>query len=136
LICLPPRALKELEIKNKEVFLLEVSLDKLLSFCRLNKRFIPLPRYPGISRDISFILKQEISVKDILAALKQKAGPLLREAKVADYYQGKQIPTGFRGLTLACLYSSPERTLTDAEVQPLHSLVCETLVHAFGAQMR
>ncbi|MFA5095905.1 MAG: phenylalanine--tRNA ligase subunit beta, partial [Candidatus Omnitrophota bacterium] len=46
LICLSPRALKELEIKNKEVFLLEVSLDKLLSFCRLNKRFIPLPRYP------------------------------------------------------------------------------------------
>ncbi|MFA5144835.1 MAG: phenylalanine--tRNA ligase subunit beta [Candidatus Omnitrophota bacterium] len=130
------QALRSLEIKNRDVFLLEASLDKLFAFARPNKIFTPLPKYPGIARDISFILKEGLSVKDILALLKGKGQPLLREIRVADYYKGSQIPLGYRGLTLACLYSSNERTLTEKEVQPIHDLLCETLTRDFAAKIR
>jgi len=130
------QALDSLEIKNKDVFLTELSLDKLFSFVKLNKRFIPLSKYPGITRDISFILKESLSVKEILVLLKEKGQPLLRELRVTDYYQGKQIPAGFRGLTLSCLYASGERTLTEKEVQPQHDLLCELLSRQFEAKLR
>ncbi|MDO8661607.1 MAG: phenylalanine--tRNA ligase subunit beta [Candidatus Omnitrophota bacterium] len=133
---LSPQTLKELDVKNRDLFLLEVSLDKLFSFAKLNKRFIPLPKYPGILRDISFILKEELSVKDILALLKEKGQPLLRNVLVADYYKGKQIPAGYRGLTLSCLYASSERTLTEKEIQPLHDALCETLSQKFEVKIR
>ncbi len=136
MLSLSPQTLKDLDVKNKDVFVLEISLDKLLSFAKLNKRFIPLPKYPGILRDISFILREELSVKDILAMLKEKGQPLLRNVLVADYYKGKQIPAGYRGLTLSCLYASSERTLTEKEIQPLHDALCAGLSQKFAVKIR
>ncbi len=128
--------LDKLDIKNKDVFALELSLDRLLFFINLNKKFSHLPIYPGISRDISLILKEEISVGDMLKAIKEKGQPLLKQAAVVDYYKGKQIPPGFKGLTLSCLYRSDERTLTEAEINPVHSLICKLLADRFGSQIR
>jgi len=128
--------LDKLDIKNKDVFVLELSLNRLLFYINLNKNFVHLPIYPGISRDISLILKDEISVGDILKAIKGGGKPLLKEAAVVDYYKGKQIPSGFKGLTLSCLYRSDERTLTEAEINPVHSLICNLLAKRFGAQIR
>jgi len=129
-------ALNKLSIKNKNVFMLELSLDKVLSFCRWDKKFIPLPRYPGIARDISFVLKEDLSVQEILVLLKGKGRPLLNEIRITDYYKGRQIPAGYRGLTLSCLYSSDERTLTESEIQPTHELLCAALIREFGAKLR
>jgi phenylalanyl-tRNA synthetase beta chain len=128
--------LDKLDIKNKDVFVLEFSLGRLLFCTNLNKKFSHLPIYPGISRDISLILKEEISVGDILKAIKEEGQPLLKQAAVVDYYKGKQIPPGFKGLTLSCLYRSDGRTLTEAEINPVHSLICNLLAERFGAQNR
>ncbi len=129
-------ALNRLDIKNKDVFVLELSLDRLLSYINLNKKFSRLPIYPGIFRDISLVIKEEILVSDILETIRREGGPLLKDAKVADYYKGKQIPLGFKGLTLSCLYRSDERTLTEAEIQPVHSLICNLLSGRAGVQIR
>jgi len=128
--------LDKLDIKNKDVFVLELSLDRLIFYINLNNKFSRLPIYPGISRDISLILKDEVLAGDILEAIKRGGEPLLREVRVTDYYKGKQIPSGFKGLTLSCLYRSDERTLTEAEINPVHSLICKLLADRFGAQIR
>lgn len=133
---LGPEALDYLEIKNKDVFVLELSLDRLLTFTNLRRKFKGLPKYPGISRDISLVLKEDIAIDAILKAMRDKGLELLKEIKVVDYYKGKQIPSGFRGLTVSCLYRSDERTLTEAEVNPVHALVCKVLVDRFRAQIR
>ena len=125
-----------LAIKNRDVFLGEIILDKLFSFAQLNKKFHLLPKYPGITRDISFVLKDYFSVKEILALLKEQGRPLLSEVKVTDYYKGKQIPPGYRGLTLSCLYASGERTLTEKEIQPIHDSLCALLNREFQIKLR
>ncbi len=124
------------DIKNKDVFLAELSLDKLFRRADLKKCFVRLPLYPGITRDISLVLKEEVRAGDVLAALRESAGPLLREAGITDYYKGEQIPAGFRGLTVTCVYRSDERTLTEAEVNPLHARLCALLTERFGAKIR
>ena len=82
------------------------------------------------------ILKAEIPAEQILQAIKEKSGALLEEVKVTDFYQGKPIPPGAKGLTVSCFYRSNARTLTEAEVGPLHSLVTQYLAEKFGAQFR
>ncbi len=124
------------DIKNRDVLAAEINLGQLLPTTNLGKRFAPLPIYPGISRDISFILKDDIAVTGILEAIKEKAQPLIKEVKIADYYKGKQIPSGFKGLTISCFYRSDERTLTESEVNPLHNAVSQTLADKFKAQLR
>jgi phenylalanyl-tRNA synthetase beta chain len=63
--------LDKLDIKNKEVFAAEVALDNLLSYSQLNKKFVPLSRFPGISRDISLVLKEDVSVERVMAVIAQ-----------------------------------------------------------------
>ncbi len=133
---LSPILLDKIGVKNKNVFTLEVSLDKILAYAVLDKKYTPAPKYPGITRDISFILKTENSVKEMLNVLREKGRPLLRSLKIVNYYKGKQIPVGYRGLTLSCLYGSNERTLTEKEVQPIHNLICLALTGEFGANIR
>lgn len=128
--------LDPLDIKNKEAWATELSLDRLFSYVNLKKKFAPLPVYPGILRDISFILKDDISVDDILKAMKEKGRPLLQEVKIVDYYKGKQIPAGFKGLTISCLYRAHERTLTELEINPIHSNISSMLIERFSAQIR
>jgi phenylalanyl-tRNA synthetase beta chain len=132
---LPKNTLDKLDIKNKKLFALEVSLEKIISCAQLKKEFSAPARYPGITRDISFILKENIPVKEILTAI-QEGGALLREVKIADYYKGKQIPAGFKGLTISCLYRSDERTLTEEEINPMHASACKILTDRFNAQIR
>ena len=61
---------------------------------------------------------------------------MLKESRIADYYKGKQIPEGFKGLTISCLYRLDDRTLTEAEINPVHTYIIEALVAKFGATMR
>ncbi len=128
--------LSSLDIKNKEVFAAEISLEKLFPGASLQKKFLPLPKYPGIARDISLILKDDYALKDLLTAIEEKGKPLLSSVKIVDYYSGKQIPAGYRGMTLSCFYRSNERTLTDAEINPLQAMICELLQQKFGAKIR
>ncbi len=123
-------------IKNNAVFAAEINLEKLLRKISLDSIYIPIPKYPNIVRDISFVIKKENSLEKVTALLKEKGLPLLKDLKVKDYYQGKQIPEGYRGLTVSCIYGSSERTLVEEEIAPLDSLIRETLINTFGAKIR
>ncbi|MDD5156074.1 MAG: phenylalanine--tRNA ligase subunit beta [Candidatus Omnitrophica bacterium] len=128
--------LDSLGIKNKEAVVLEISLDKVFSCADLTRKFVPMPVYPAISRDISFILKEELSAEELIKSIRDKAGPLLSGVKITDYYKGKQIAPGFKGLTISCMYRSAERTLTESQVNPVHTGVVNLLKEKFGVQIR
>jgi len=136
LLQLSRERLEKLDIKNKAVFAAEISLEKAFASADLTKKFIAPAKYPAIIRDISFVVKEGIPVKEILKEVEAKAKPLLRSARISDYYRGKQIPAGLRGLTISCLYRSDERTLTEEEINPLHASVCSVLTERFGAKLR
>lgn len=123
-------------IKNKNVVAAEIHLNKVFSRMDLKKKFSALPVYPGISRDISLVVNEKIKVEDILSAIKENASYLLREVNVIDYYKGKQIASDAKGLTISCLYRCAERTLNDAEINLIHSSVCEKLTSKFCAKIR
>ncbi len=129
-------ALDKFGIKNRDVFIAELYLEKVFASAQLVKKFTRPPRYPGINRDVSFVLKEDISIKEILDSIKEKGGQLLRDVIIVDYYKGQQIPSGYRGLTISCFYCSDERTLTETEISPAHNLVCGLLTERFGAKMR
>ncbi|MDD5128063.1 MAG: phenylalanine--tRNA ligase subunit beta [Candidatus Omnitrophica bacterium] len=128
--------LNSFDIKNKQVVLGEINLVKLLSQINLTKKFTAIPKYPAITRDISFVVREDVSIRELLMAIEAKGAPLLFSAKVVDYYQGKQIPSGFRGLTVSCTYRAPERTLTEEEIAPLHNAICALLEERFGIKLR
>ncbi|MDD4899788.1 MAG: phenylalanine--tRNA ligase subunit beta [Candidatus Omnitrophica bacterium] len=133
---LPKNIAQKLDIKNKDLAIAELNLELLFKHVNLEKKFAPLPLYPGITRDLSILIKEELSASVILKAIKEQAGLILEEAKITDFYRGKQIPAGFKNLTVSCFFRSNQRTLTEDEVQPVLSKITQALNAQFGVQLR
>jgi phenylalanyl-tRNA synthetase beta chain len=132
---LPKDILEGLDIKHKEVFLAEIALDNLLSHIQLNKRFTAFPRYPGITRDVTLELKEELPLEKIIETAFDLGGKLLRKIEFTDYYKGEKVAAGFKRITISCLYLSLERTLTDAEINSEHTRIVNGIKEQFNAKI-
>ncbi len=118
-----------------ETLVAELGLDGLIEEAPKAERFQPLPRQPGISRDVSVLCERGMLARDIESWVREAAGPLLCEVVASDRYEGPPIPEGKLSLTLTLRYQDPERTLVSEEVQASVSDVVAAL-RARGAQIR
>lgn len=120
----------------KNVHIFEILLEPLLLRSRKESVFKPLPRYPYIERDLSVVVERKVSGEDIKHLISRLGGDIISSVILFDLYRGESIPEGFRSMAFRIRYQSGERTLTDAEVEEVHSRVVETLVNEVGAAIR
>jgi phenylalanyl-tRNA synthetase beta chain len=118
------------------VFVAELSLDRLEALPRRAVQHRPLPRYPGVQRDLAVVVPAHVTVADVGHAIQAVATPLLRRAVLFDVYAGAQVGPGRRSLAYSLLYQADDRTLTDVEVSRLHGEVVERLREQLGAEVR
>lgn len=123
------------DIKEKDVFLAELSLDKLLSLARRDKTFKPFPRFPSITRDITLELPSNVPVRKVIDAAKRCGQGLMQEADFLDYYD-RNLPSGMKRITISCVYAAADRTLTENEINPVNAAVVAALTKEFSAQTR
>ena len=99
-------------------------------------RVQPLPRYPSVTRDISLLVDDTLPAAVIRGTISAAAPETLVRVREFDRYQGKGIPEGKVSLSLRLTFRSPERTLTDAEVQSAMDGVVAALREKHGAVQR
>ncbi|MFA6141970.1 MAG: phenylalanine--tRNA ligase subunit beta [Candidatus Omnitrophota bacterium] len=129
------RTLTDFDIKEN-VYYSEVDIDSILKHVNLEKRFMELPRYPSVFRDISIVVNKGISNADIISLIESKGATILKDVRLVDRYAGKQIPDGKISLTYRLEYRDNAKTLEDKEVLGVHSDVLRSLEEKFGAKLR
>jgi phenylalanyl-tRNA synthetase beta chain len=77
----------------------------------------PLPRFPSVARDISILVDEALHAAGVRRTIREAAPETLVRVREFDRYQGKGVPEGKVSLSLRLTFRSPDRTLTDAEVQ-------------------
>lgn len=115
---------------------LEVLLDYLAQGEQMTTLFKPYSPFPASDRDIAFFASVNLSVAEIQKAIAKAAGSLLASAELFDEYRGENVPTGQRSLAFRLIYRTSDRTLTDADVEPVHQQVRDALVEKFGVNLR
>ena len=98
---------------------LTLRLDCLLHFPSEDNIFVEIPAFPAVTYDVTVPLGDEIEVGALLQKMR-RAHALLRRVELVDLYQKKGTE---RRLTFRCTYGAPSRTLTEAEVKPVHEKV-------------
>jgi phenylalanyl-tRNA synthetase beta chain len=93
----------------------EIDVEPLLAAYRV-PRAQPLPRFPAVERDLAVVIEEHVVAGALLAAIKELGGDLLEQARAFDEYHGAQVPDGHKSIAFTLTFRSPERTLTDAEV--------------------
>lgn len=113
-----------------------LSLTDILAHIDNTPSYTPLPKYPGISRDISLQVKEDVPAAGIESAIREKAGPLLTDAVLFDVYQGEQVGEGYKSMSYTLTFRSQERSLTDSDVSiPIESVLAH-LRDSLGVVLR
>jgi phenylalanyl-tRNA synthetase beta chain len=136
---LAPAVMLALDLPESDpVFVGELDLGALASFASdVESRHVEnLPRFPSIVRDISIIVDEYLPAANVRGTIRAAAPATLAGVHEFDRYQGKGIPEGRISLSLRLTFQSPERTLTDAEVQQAMDAILGALVKEHGAVQR
>lgn len=128
---LSPVLAKKYDLRDA-VLLAELNLDQLLARRNPAKAFKPLPQFPAIRRDVAMIVPEATTHDAVLQTVKQAKPANLEGVELFDVFRGKNVSAGQKSLAYAFTYRSPEKTLTDAEVNAAHVKIVE----AFKAQLK
>lgn len=130
---LHPSLHKALAVKDG-AFLLEVDLESIIS---LNLPDIqPLSKHPEVRRDLAFIVKQEVSLGELVNCIKAHAGEYFKQVNLFDQYIGEGVDEGHKSLALGLTWQHPSRTLTDDETNQSVSSLVQALKTTTGATLR
>jgi phenylalanyl-tRNA synthetase beta chain len=100
-------------------------------------KVVELPRFPAVTRDLSFFVDAELPAQRIRDEIDRAHDPLLVELQVLeDYREPGKVPSGQKGMLWSFTYRAPDRTLTDAEVQALHEALVARLKSALALTLR
>lgn len=114
----------------------ELDLEALLEMATREPKYQPLPRFPGIKRDIALVVPREVPCGEVLRVIREAGGTNLRQVSVFDVYEGRQIKKGCRSLAFSLFFQAGDRTLTDEEVAAQIEAISAAVAKELGAELR
>jgi phenylalanyl-tRNA synthetase beta chain len=122
---------------TEELFAFELDVDALATrHAADDVRAESLPRFPSVVRDLSALVDSTLPAASVRGTIRSAAPSTLANVIEFDRYRGKGVPDGRVSLSLRLTFRSPERTLTDAEVDEAMSRIVDALVSTHGAVRR
>ncbi|MBE9079310.1 phenylalanine--tRNA ligase subunit beta [Romeria aff. gracilis LEGE 07310] len=124
-----------------EIYLFELDWSVLKTCCLAQYsgqmvRFQPYSPYPAADRDLAFFAPVEIAVADLQKLMLKTGGKLLETVTLFDQYRGQNVPESQRSLAFRLVYRSPDRTLTDSDIEPVHQKIRAALEKAYPVSLR
>ncbi len=130
-----PGVAKLHDLENQPA-VLEVELATLVELPRSDRVYKPLPRFPGIRRDLALVVREEVrwqQIADVVCPELQNPAMLHLES----IYRGKGLEPGTKSVAFSFQYFAADRTLTDDEANALRDALLQKLAHSIpGARLR
>jgi phenylalanyl-tRNA synthetase beta chain len=114
----------------------EIDFDAVTAGARLVVPYREFNRQPPVERDLSLVLKDEVSWASVERTVRQSAPATLESIRFLSEYRGKGIDPGHKGWAFSMLYRAADRTLTGPEVDQAVQGVLRALEASFGARQR
>jgi len=131
---LHPSVVAELNLEGRLVAI-EIDLDPVLATAAV-RRSQSLPRFPAIERDLAVVVEEHVAAGALMAVIKEAGRDVLESVRPFDEYRGAQVAEGHKSVAFALTFRSPERTLTDAEVDKVMAEIRLALEKRHGAAFR
>lgn len=128
-----PRTRRALGL-DEPAFAFEIDLAALALAAPARMR--PIAKFPGATRDISLLMDAAIPAAAVAAAIAAVPQPLVVAVRVLEDYRDARLGDGKKSMLWSIDYRSPERTLTDAEIDAAHEAIVAHVVAALPAQRR
>ena len=119
-----------------ELYCAELSFDELMLAKGPDPEYVPLPKFPSVTRDIAVVCDAAVTVGALEKAIRAGAKGLLKEVALFDIYQGPGIPEGKKSVAFNLVLRADARSLTGEEADEDVKSILETLKETCGAVLR
>lgn len=121
-------------ITKDEVYVMEINLDKLLNLKTGKMKYKDISKFPGITKDVAFIVDNSITNNELLTAIEKSGGKLLENVSLFDMYPN--VSEGKKSMAYKILFSDPTRTLSDEEVTTIFNNIINAITSKYNAELR
>ena len=119
-----------------QLFCAELSFEALFQARGAEAQYVPLPKFPAVTRDIAVVCEESVTVGALEECIRKGAKGLLKEVKLFDIYRGKGVETGKKSVAFNLVLRADDRSLTAEEADADVKSILETLEKDLGAVLR
>jgi phenylalanyl-tRNA synthetase beta chain len=127
--------LKHFDIKQ-EVFYADFNWNLLLKLLSTKIKFVELPKYPEVRRDLALLVDQAVAFESIYAIARQTEKSLLKDVNLFDVYQGKNLPEGKKSYAVSFTLQDTTKTLTEEQIDKIMNKLQKNMENELGASLR
>ena len=121
---------------EKDVYVCEINLDKLLENRISKLKYKEINKYPSISKDMAFVMDKSITSEEVIKVIKKTGGKLLTDVKVFDVYEGENIGLENKSLAFNLTFEDYTKTLTDDEVMNVFNNIVSSVEKTLNIKLR
>lgn len=120
-----------------DIRLLWVNDPRIKQRLHLGSAYVPVSKYPPITRDISFIVSKDFIPNNYFDLIRDLGGDLVEEVKLIDTYENSEkFGPEKASYTYRIVYRSNDRTLVSEEVDKIQDELYKQTASQFHAELR
>ena len=120
-----------------EVYFADLAWGQLMRLIRKEKvSFAELPKFPAVSRDLALLVDKSVEFAQIEAIAYQTERKLLKEVRLFDVYEGKNLPAGKKSYAVNFRLQDETKTLNDRAIDAIMQKLIQNLTKQLGAELR
>ena len=127
----------KLSIKNIALIdAAEIDFDALFDCRDAATHYHPLPKFPAITRDFSFVCDEALEVGKIITVMQKAGGKQCEGVSLFDIYRGPQVGEGKKSVSLRMTLRAEDHTLTVEDAEKVSKKVLTLLDRELGLTLR
>ena len=122
---------------EQPVFFADLNWQQLMRAVR-NQKVTPtdLPKYPAVSRDLALLIDKSVEFGQIEAIAYQTEKKLLKEVRLFDVYEGKNLPEGKKSYAVNFILQDETKTMGDKQIDAIMQKLIQNLTKQLNAELR
>ena len=130
-----PEVLMNYDI-SKRIYLAEVNITKIVKYSRVNKKYVEVPKFPAVERDIAVLVDEKVEVGQIEKIIVKKAKKLLEKVKLFDIYRDEKLGEDKKSVAYSLIFRDKKKSLSDEEINPIMEEIITELDKKLNAKLR
>ncbi len=120
-------------VSKNDIYLMELYLDLIEKLGVGKMEYKEISKYPSISKDVAFIVDNNINNEEIIKEIKKSGGKHLVKIDLFDLYK---LDNNKKSLAYNLVFSDQNQTLTDEIVMPLFNKIISDVTSKLKCELR
>ncbi|MCR5639587.1 MAG: phenylalanine--tRNA ligase subunit beta, partial [Lachnospiraceae bacterium] len=111
----------------ESTYIAVLDLKDVVARASLDVKYTPIVNLPLVNRDISLVVKENVTHAQIESIIRAAGGEHLENVALFDIYVGEKIQKGYKSMAYSISFRGKEKTLTEDEITGAMNNVIEAL---------